>query len=244
MSAQAKKPELYVLSETAINIVFGTEIDPEIHKRTKKLMDLLEEAPFEWYLECVPSYTGLTVFYDPIKVLRIMGKRDTPSAYVMEKLREKVREIGETTGEEGERAVVTIPVCYEEAFGLDLSHVATENGLSEEEVIRIHTSGEYLVYMIGFAPGFSFLGGMSQKIATPRRSEPRTKIPAGAVGIAGIQTGVYPLETPGGWQLIGQTPLKMFDPNREQPSLLKSGDTVYFKAITRTEFEAYEEGDM
>ncbi|AXF56331.1 5-oxoprolinase subunit PxpB [Salicibibacter kimchii] len=243
MSTLFENAELYVLSETAINIVFGTKIDPKIHRHTKKMMNVLEDAPFEGYLECVPSYVGLTVFYDPVTVFHTMEKNDSPSTYVMEQLREKAREIGDATEDEDEGDVVTIPVCYEDSFGPDLSHVAEENNLSKEEVIHIHTSGEYLVYMIGFAPGFSFLGGMSKKIATPRRSEPRTKIPAGAVGIAGVQTGVYPLETPGGWQLIGQTPLKMFDSNREQPSLLKSGDTVYFKAITRAEFESYEEGD-
>ncbi|SDI71745.1 5-oxoprolinase subunit PxpB [Natribacillus halophilus] len=243
MPATVENPKLYALSETAVNIAFGTEIHPDIHKQTKKMMDSLENDPFEGYLECVPSYIGLTVFYDPVKIYPIMDKKGSPSDYVMHRLREKVTTLGEITEDEDEGNVVTIPVYYGEELGPDLPHVAKENGLSEAEVIRIHTSGEYLVYMIGFVPGFSFLGGMSKEIATPRRSEPRTKIPAGAVGIAGMQTGVYPFETPGGWQLIGQTPVKMFDPNREQPSLLKSGDRVYFKAVTRVEYEAYEEGD-
>jgi inhibitor of KinA len=127
-------------------------------------------------------------------------------------------------------------VCYGGELGPDLEFVAEHNKLSAEEVIGIHSASVYLVYMIGFAPGFPYIGGMSGKIAAPRRSSPRLKIPAGSVGIAGSQTGIYPIETPGGWQLIGQTPLKLFQPESKSPSLLKAGDVIQFKPISYNQF--------
>lgn len=134
--------------------------------------------------------------------------------------------------------VVEIPVCYGGEFGPDIEFVAEHNHLSVQEVIDIHSSGEYLVYMIGFAPGFPFLGGMSEKIATPRRSSPRLVIPVGSVGIAGSQTGAYPIETPGGWQLIGRTPAALFCPQNHPPTLLDAGNMVKFKPITLEEYNA------
>ena len=135
---------------------------------------------------------------------------------------------------------VRIPVCYGGELGPDLGEVAAFHRLSPQQVIDIHTGGEYLVYMIGFAPGFPYVGGMSNKIATPRRKMPRLAIPAGSVGIAGEQTGVYPLETPGGWQLIGRTPLSLFNPQaKSAPSLLQAGDRIEFYAISRQEYESY-----
>ncbi|MBB6450126.1 inhibitor of KinA [Geomicrobium halophilum] len=236
---------LYPLSENAIHITLGHNIDPEIHQRVKKIMERVEEEPFHGYVECVPSYTGVTVFYDPINIYHTMEeKKGSPSESVMRYLKKVVDSLDAIPQSKESGNVVTIPVCYDEDFGPDLSHVAVENGLTKDEVIQIHTSGEYLVYMIGFAPGFPFLGGMEDDIATPRKREPRTKIPAGSVGIAGSQTGIYPIETPGGWQLIGQTPVRMFDSHREEPSLLKAGDHVRFKAITYEEFNAYKEGDL
>ncbi|MGV3465566.1 MAG: 5-oxoprolinase subunit PxpB, partial [Heyndrickxia sp.] len=139
-----------------------------------------------------------------------------------------------------ESRVVEIPVCYGGDFGPDLETVASMNGLSTEEVIQIHSSAEYTVYMIGFAPGFPYLGGMSEKIATPRLPSPRLKIPERTVGIAGNQTGVYPIETPGGWQLIGRTPIKLFRPQDEVPSLLHAGDKVRFKPISYEEYVEWE----
>lgn len=244
MPASVDDPKYYALAENAVNIVFGNDIDPDIHTRVKAFMKTLEESPFPGYVESVPSYVGVTVFFDYMKVHKSMNKNGSPSEHVLEQLQKKIESMSEWTDREEETNTVTIPVCYDQEFGPDLRHVAEENELTEEEVIRLHTNGDYLVYMMGFAPGFPFIGGMPKEIATPRRSEPRTKIPAGSVGIAGPQTGIYPIETPGGWQLIGQTPLTLFGPARDQPSLLKSGDKIEFKAITREEFHAYKEGDV
>lgn len=137
--------------------------------------------------------------------------------------------------------VLEIPVLYGGEYGPDLEFVAKHAGKTAEEVIQIHTSTEYLIYMLGFTPGFAYLGGMDESIATPRLKQPRVKIPAGSVGIAGSQTGVYPIDSPGGWQLIGQTPVRMYDPTRQEPILVKAGDYVRFCAITPFEFKAIQE---
>lgn len=132
--------------------------------------------------------------------------------------------------------IVEIPVLYGGEYGPDIENIATHNNLSIEEVIKIHTSGEYLVYMLGFTPGFPYLGGMDKRIATPRLKTPRTKIPGGSVGIAGEQTGVYPIESPGGWQLLGRTPLNFFDPNNEKPFLINAGEYIKFVQISEEEY--------
>jgi inhibitor of KinA len=137
---------------------------------------------------------------------------------------------------------VEIPVCYGGDFGPDLKSVADRNGLTPDEVVTIHCKSTYPVYMIGFAPGFPYLGGMSERISAPRLDTPRERIPAGSVGIAGTQTGVYPIETPGGWRLIGRTPLRLFDAVRDPPSLLQAGDRVRFTAIERGEFDRIRDG--
>ncbi len=132
---------------------------------------------------------------------------------------------------------VEIPVCYGGELGPDLDDVARTHGLAPEEVIRLHADADYLVYMIGFMPGFAYLGGLPERIATPRRKTPRTAVPAGTVGIGGRQTGVYPLVSPGGWNLIGRTPVKIFDIKRDEPTLLSTGDRVRFRPISRSEFD-------
>ncbi|NLG86950.1 MAG: 5-oxoprolinase subunit PxpB, partial [Firmicutes bacterium] len=133
--------------------------------------------------------------------------------------------------------ITVIPVCYGGKFGPDLDYVCEHTGLSAEEVIQLHTGTDYLIYMLGFTPGFSYLGGMDERLATPRLKTPRTHIPAGSTGIAGKQTGIYPIDSPGGWQLIGRTPLKLYDPFRDPPVLLKAGNYVRFTAITEDEYE-------
>ena len=132
--------------------------------------------------------------------------------------------------------MVEIPTLYGGEYGPDLDHVADHNGLTPEEVIQIHSSADYLVYMMGFTPGFPYLGGMSENIATPRLQTPRTAIPAGSVGIAEQQTGVYPIESPGGWQLIGRTPVQLFDPQRDPPVVVEAGDFIRFAPITETTY--------
>lgn len=233
------------LGDAAIVIQAGTDISEDIHERVKQLFSCIEQHPFDGYVEAVQAFTNVTVFYEPYKVYQsaqLKQRAISPYEWVKDYI-ENLLEDNWQEGNQAKRLIVDIPVCYGGELGPDLEEVARINGLTPEEVVRIHTSGTYLVYMIGFAPGFPFLGGLSEKIAAPRRQTPRMSIPKGSVGIAGKQTGVYPISTPGGWQLIGQTPLSLFRPNAERPSLLKAGDEVRFVQLSEKEFFSMKEED-
>ncbi|MBY0028744.1 5-oxoprolinase subunit PxpB [Priestia aryabhattai] len=228
------------LGDSALVITFGDSIQYDIHKQIKTCKDSIELNPFPGFIECVPAFTNLTIFYNPLEVVAAVKKKEkkefvSPFEVVSSFLQSKLE--NEQTEKKLDHRTVSIPVCYGGEYGPDLEYVARHHNLTPEEVISIHSEGEYLAYMIGFAPGFPFLGGLSEKIATPRRPSPRTSIPAGSVGIAGMQTGVYPISTPGGWQLIGQTPIKLFLPEQNPPSLLQAGDIVKFEPISKEEYQ-------
>jgi inhibitor of KinA len=220
---------VYSLSEKAVTVTFGQEISEYLNLTVNSFDSLLHDQPFAGFITTVPAYASVTVFYDPVLVMRscMSGADcfDKVTSYL--KGLQPVKKNKETITS----ATITIPVCYDISLGPDLEEVANLHQISTHEVIRIHSAAVYKVYMIGFVPGFAYLGGMDPILATPRRSAPRKAVPAGSVGIAGEQTGIYPLQTPGGWQIIGQTPVKMFDPSRLQPSLLKAGDQAIFKPI-------------
>jgi KipI family sensor histidine kinase inhibitor len=213
--------------DSSIVIEFGNEISKDINRELRNLTDALDNLNYDFIREIVPTYRSIIVHYDSLKIS-------------FEKLKEKIIEAGNTKmdSEEKKINIVEIPVLYGEEAGPDLEEVAKHNGLSIEDVIKIHSSGEYLIYMLGFTPGFPYLGGMDEKIATPRLAKPRLKIPAGSVGIAGSQTGIYPMESPGGWQLIGKTPLDLFDPQSKDPFLLNAGDYIRFIPITKEEYDS------
>lgn len=218
------------LGDQAIVIDVGNEINEETQKYVRAISALLEASPSVWLIEIIPAFTTITVFYDPLEAVY---------ATVKTELEERIAETSEEVM--ADSRTIEIPVCYGGDFGPDLEFVAQHNNLTTEEVIQIHTSGIYSVHMIGFAPGFPFIGGMSEKIAAPRRDSPRLRIPERTVGIAGKQTGVYPIETPGGWQLIGRTPLRLFRPEQEIPSLLRAGDQIVFKRISENEYHSWRE---
>lgn len=217
------------LSEQALVIETGTIINKESEQAVRKLSSLLEKQAPDWLIEFIPAFTTVTVFYDPCRLKQ---------AEVEQELRLLIAQLDEVEAPTPRQ--IEIPVCYGGDFGPDLSFVAEHNGLTEAEVVKIHTSGIYSVHMIGFAPGFPFIGGMSEKIAAPRRKSPRLRIPERTVGIAGMQTGVYPIETPGGWQLIGRTPLRLFVPEQDIPSLLRAGDEIRFTQIDEAEYREQE----
>lgn len=227
--------KIYYLSETAVTVEFGQQIAGNLLNAVNSLNNLLYGRPFPGFRTTVPAYATLTVFYDPVLVI----KSDLPGADCFEKVSAYLTDLNrqKKTAKPVEGDIVTIQVCYGGDFGPDLEEVAGRHRFSIAEVVRLHSAATYKVYMIGFVPGFAYLGGMDERLATPRKATPRKSVPSGAVGIAGQQTGVYPLETPGGWQIIGRTPLRLFDQNRRQPSLLKPGDTVIFKAIDAKEFK-------
>ena len=193
-------------------------------------------------IELAPAYTSVAVFFDPITVAKAIETPGELFDLFVERIRAAVAAGADSgscrrTARFGGR-LVEIPVCYDPEFALDIDNVARRANISPNEVIRLHSAAEYRVACIGFVPGFPFLAGLPKKLATPRREVPRKEIPAGSVGIGGAQTGIYPLRSPGGWNLIGRTPLRLFDPQKNPPALLRSGDHVRFRKITRDEFES------
>lgn len=232
---------LYPLGDAAVVVRFGQEIDPEVLSWVRALIDWLKEASLEGIVECVPAYATVTVYYDPW----VVSQQGADDAYkrMAQQLQAICRQL--TPKEQAATAVTEIPVCYGGAvYGPDLAQVAAYHHLTPEEVIALHTQAVYTVYMIGFAPGFPYLGGLPEQIATPRRETPRSRVPAGSVGIAGAQTGIYPSVTPGGWQLIGRTYLPLFDPDREPPSRLQVGDRVRFVAISEEDYLSAQGGGV
>ncbi|OYD06732.1 5-oxoprolinase subunit PxpB [Paludifilum halophilum] len=218
------------LGDTGVRIGMGDEIRPDINRRIRSYCNALEKNEIHGVSEWVPAYCSVTVYYRP----HLIGYDELCRR--LEALAERVEETSEA-----DSRVWVLPVAYGGECGPDLEDVASRNGLSASEVIRIHSRSLYRVYMMGFVPGFPYLGGMSDSIAAPRLSNPRPRIPAGSVGIAGSQTGVYPLETPGGWRLIGRTPVRLYDPDRERPMLLQAGDSIRFQPVDSEEYREIRE---
>ena len=212
--------------DTSLCVEFGNEISTDINKQIRAFNIALANSKIPGIVETVPTYRSLMVHYDPGVI---------QYAPLVKKLKGLLGQLDSI--EIPPSPVLEIPVLYGGEEGPDLEFVAKHNGKTPEEVIKIHTSTEYLIYMLGFTPGFTYLGGMSDEIATPRLTTPRVKIPAGSVGIAGTQTGVYPIDSPGGWQLIGRTPVRMYDPDRETPILPEAGQYIKFYAIDKAEYD-------
>ncbi len=221
-------PRVLDCGDRALTVEFGNTVDPELNRQVRALDHALRGVA--GIVETIPSFRSLFVEYDPFAIDRaqlaqlITGCLKNPAAI----------------GGESEK-IIDIPVCYGGEFGPDLADVAAHTGLSEEEVIKRHSQNNYPIYMLGFMPGFAYLGGLDPQLSTPRLKSPRQEIPAGSVGIAGMQTGIYPLKSPGGWRLIGRTPLKVYDPSRPEPFLYAAGDVIRFKAIDEAEYRRIQE---
>jgi inhibitor of KinA len=213
----ASSPRFLLAGDTALVVEFGDTIDLVVNRRVHALARALTEHPLPGLGEAVPSYRSLLVHYDPLRLSHV--EVESFVAEVLQRCEDAPLP---------EPRLVEIPTVYGGEHGPDIGFVAEHNGLSVEEVIRLHSEAVYTVYMLGFTPGFPYLGGLPEALATPRLETPRQRVPAGSVGIAGAQTGVYPLATPGGWRLIGWTPLVLFDPARTPPALLQPGDQVRF----------------
>ncbi len=225
-----KKLKFLPAGDSALVVEVGNEISEDVNMLVRNLMLALEKENIVGIKEMVPTYRSLMIYYHPFTLSCTELKEKI--LFVQENLQETDLPSPRT---------VFIPTLYGGEKGADLEFVSRHNGLTPAEVIKIHTHSHYLVYMLGFTPGFCYLGGLSEKISTPRLTNPRTKIPAGSVGIAGNQTGIYPVESPGGWQIIGQTPLKLYDPHASKPILLQAGDYLKFHAISEKEFTAIQE---
>ncbi|HXE95038.1 MAG TPA: 5-oxoprolinase subunit PxpB [Dongiaceae bacterium] len=214
--------------EKGLVVDFGNVIDPQVNGCVHRLARVIAANMPDDIIEAIPTYRSLMVYFDPLHISR---------ESISDKIRMHLDNIAESGSEGDTTTVVSIPVCYGNEFGPDLDFVASHNKLSIQEVIDIHTSKPYQVYMLGFTPGFPYLGGMSERIAAPRLAQPRVAIPAGSVGIAGSQTGIYPIESPGGWQLIGRTPLQVFNPGSPNPFLFAAGNYLRFTEIDAATFE-------
>lgn len=217
---------IFPLSDSAITIDFGNVIDEKTNDIIMQLYQYCTKNAFLGMKEAMPAYASLTIFYDVFSVRKNYISFKSAYAFVEDFLIKSYENIGE--GKSFEKQTIEIPVIYD---GEDLSYVADYHQISTKKVIELHTVPTYRVYMMGFLPGFAYMGGLDAQIATPRRATPRTKVPAGSVGIAGNQTGIYPSESPGGWQLIGRTELQLYMPNATEITLLKAGDLVKFVAL-------------
>jgi inhibitor of KinA len=214
-------------SDSSLLIVFGNAICPHIHARVMELFQALRAKRDPRIRNVHPGYTSVLIDFDPLQMTH-------------EELAESVAQLTSAAGSEGEGRsnIVNLPVCYDVEFGPDLLELANHAKISPEEVIQLHSSATYLVYFLGFSPGFAYMGGLPAKLHMPRLATPRGQVAGGTVGIAGSQTGIYPVGSPGGWRLIGRTPWRMFDPHADPPTRLQPGDTVRFSAIDRATFGA------
>lgn len=217
--------KILTAGDASLLIEFGKEISPEINSKITGVVQLMKEQHIEGVVDVIPAFCSLLINYDP----RVISYDEITKR--MKRILKMDIRAGAT-----KKRVFEIPVCYGGKYGPDLSFIAENAGLSEEEVIKIHSSRDYLIYMLGFLPGFCYLGGLDERIHTPRLANPRIKISAGSVGIGGSQTGIYPLDSPGGWQLMGMTPVKTYDPNREVPILLSAGDYIRFVPVEEEEY--------
>ena len=221
------------LSDVSLIIDFGNVIDESINKMVHAVFYQLQKDPIPGLVEAVPAYSSLTIYYDVPKIRKKISGEKTAFEWISEKVKEYLLKDRIHVEEQG--TLIRIPVCYEKEYGTDLDFIALLNQIPIEEIIHLHTSALYRVYMLGFLPGFAYMGLVNEKIAAPRKQFP-APVEAGSVGIAGRQTGIYPLRSPGGWQIVGRTPLNLFDKEKENPTLFKSGDTVQFYSITIDEF--------
>ena len=221
-----RQPRFRNAGDRGLLVEYGDRISPAINRRVRATALLLDRHPLAGVVEVIPTYRSLLIVYDPsaVKPARLQD--------AVTGLENRLQDI-----EIPPPAEVTLPVCYGGDFGPDIDFVADTHGLTKDEVIRIHTETTYQIYMIGFTPGFCFLGGLSEQLHTPRLETPRTKVPEGSVGIANAQTGVYPLESPGGWRLIGRTPVRLFAPEKDTPLLYRAGDMIRFMPIDKNEYD-------
>jgi inhibitor of KinA len=212
--------------DSVVIVEFADRIDAAVNAQAVALADSVRAAALPGVRDVVPTFCSVAVYFDPLR---------TDVDALADRLN---RDAGWTAPEPAPAASpIRVPVCYGGAFGPDLAEVARFAGMSEAEIIELHSGPTYRVFMLGFIQGFAYLGTVDPRIAAPRRAIPRVRVPAGSVGIAGVQTGIYPSESPGGWQLVGRTPMKPFDPGRLQPSLLKPGDAVRFYRIEPEDYE-------
>jgi KipI family sensor histidine kinase inhibitor len=227
---------VYNSGESAIYCSLGDEISPLVNFRVNAFEKHIRQIGLKGIIETVPSYSGVMIYYNPLLIDHQTLLENINSFNIS----------GSVPSDDKMLQEIIIPVCYGGIYGPDLQFVAEHSSLETDDVIKIHTSSSYLIYMLGFTPGFPYLGGMDRRLSTPRKDEPSLSVPAGSVGIAGDQTGIYPVTSPGGWQIIGRTPLRLFNPALESPFLLEPGMHITFRSVSEDKFrmitESIEDG--
>lgn len=229
MAPSSPEARFHIASDQSLLVYFGEQVTREAHERVRRFVRLSELEPLNGVRNLHPAYCSVLVKFDPLK-LRHENLEEHLRGYL-----ERMEKVALP-----EPRDVEIPVCYGGEFGPDLDDVAKLHDLAPERVVELHAAGQYIVYFLGFVPGFAYLGELASELVTPRLTSPRKSVPAGSVGIAANHTGVYPVSTPGGWRLLGRTPARMFRSEREEMSLLSIGDRVRFAPISREQFAKWE----
>jgi inhibitor of KinA len=227
--------KIFSLGDSAITLELGNEISMGLNQKALAIQQRLQQQPFAGLKDVWVAYSSVTVVYDPVEVKKTYNPEKTVFSYISNLLQKARSE--STDHDPGSGKKVRIPVCYEEGYAMDLHTLAEKKQLDPETIIELHTSRNYRVYMIGFLPGFTYMAEVDERLMIPRKPQPVT-VMAGSVGITGSQTGIYPVQCPGGWYIIGRTPYRLFDQQAEKPVLLEAGDEVEFYRIGRQEFEA------
>lgn len=226
--------QVHPLGDRAILVEVGNAVDDQTRRRVHSLWSHLAREPVAGVVDVVPGLASVAIHYEPNLVACAPG--EMPHATMVRLVRQRAESLRLT--EEIAPRTVEIPVCYDEAAAPDLTDVARHAGMTTGDVVALHSTGDYIVHMIGFLPGFPYLSGLDQRLTTPRRASPRVRVPAGSVAIGGSLTGIYPLGSPGGWHLIGRTPARLFAPDSDRPILLGIGDRVRFRAISIAELHS------
>jgi inhibitor of KinA len=232
-----KRMHIVPLGDTAILVNFGDSIDERVNARLTTVAEVIREQAWPGVLDAVPSFCTLALHFDPVVVAR------GGASWVLD-VRARLARLVEGMALDAPAAAtrareVALPVCYEPRYAPDLEHVAEQVGMDPGELVRRHCGRPYRVYLLGFSPGFPYLGGLDPALSVPRRAVPRIEVPAGSVAIGGAQTGIYPATTPGGWHLIGRTPVRLFDANSQPYSALQAGDVLRFEPISAADFDRY-----
>jgi len=227
---------IFPLGDSGASFDLGNSINLELNQKVRSMRDWLRKQPLGGIKDIIAGYSSVSLLYDPVFIKKKYALTSTVFEFIKEKLEEAWQSSpAKPTANEGE--LIRIPVCYDGAFGTDLDHIAQTKGLSKEEIVQYHYERNYYIYMIGFLPGFSYMAEVNKKLLMPRKINPVT-VASGSVGIAGSQTGIYPLQCPGGWQIIGRTPIKLFDSEATVPVKLTAGQWVQFYPISKEEYES------
>jgi inhibitor of KinA len=227
---------IFSLGDSALTIDFGNVIDKDINNYVLDLFHHLKRKNIPGVLDVVPAYSSLSIHYQ-VPIIRQSVTEKTAFEFLKKAIEKELEQ--DFLQQKRQQRKIGIPVCYSGSFAPDIEAIAIEKNISIEKLVQLHKDQLYSIYMIGFLPGFPYMGEVNDAIAVPRKKEPRANVPAGSVGIAGKQTGIYPIDSPGGWQIIGRTPLKIFDKEKSDPVLLQPGDEIQFYSITEDEFENY-----